>query len=217
MIIHFVKGSGRMDASRIIAKLENRMPTILGMEQFSRFGILVPLIEKQGELHVLFEVRALDLRRQPGEICFPGGRVEKTDADEKETAIRETSEELGITSESIQQVQALDYIVSQFGTIIYPYVGFVDESLELRPNPSEVAEVFTVPLSFFQRTEPDIHNIHFRVEPEHNFPYDAIIGGENYNWQTREMEEHFYYYEDRVIWGLTAKVIYHLVHVLNDK
>lgn len=138
-----------MDASRIIAKLENRMPTILGMEQFSRFGILVPLIEKQGELQVLFEVRALDLRRQPGEICFPGGRVEKTDVDEKETAIRETSEELGITPQSIQHVQALDYIVSQFGTIIYPYVGFIDESLELRPNPSEVAEVFTVPLSFF--------------------------------------------------------------------
>ncbi|TYR80478.1 CoA pyrophosphatase [Priestia megaterium] len=205
-----------MNTSDIIYRLSKREPTILGMDEFLQFGVLVPLVEKDNELHVLFEVRSQNLRRQPGEICFPGGRIEEGDSTPEQAAKRETAEELGILTEQIMNVQPLDYMVSQFGTIIYPYVGFLDEKLELRPNPSEVAEVFTVPLSFFKNNQPDVYNIHFKVEPEPTFPFDAIIGGENYNWQPRKMEEHFYYFEDRVIWGLTAKILHHLVDVLNQ-
>jgi coenzyme A diphosphatase NUDT7 len=205
-----------MSLEKIVAKLQNRIPTILDINEFLKFSVLVPLIEKENGIHVLFEVRAFDLRRQPGEICFPGGKIEKSDKDEKHSAIRETTEELGILEHQITHTFPLDYMVSPFGTIIYPYVGTITEPRKIRPNPSEVAEVFTVPLSFFMETKPDCYKLNFRVHPEEGFPYESIHGGENYNWQTRKIDEYFYHYEDKVIWGLTAKVLVHFVEILRD-
>jgi peroxisomal coenzyme A diphosphatase NUDT7 len=199
----------------ILETLTKRNPNILGMDEFLQFAVLVPLVQKQDELHVLFEVRAHHLRRQPGEICFPGGKIEPNDSTPQDAAVRETTEELGIENKAVENVKPLDYIVSQFGTIIYPYIGVLKDDLPLRPNPSEVAEIFTVPLSFFKENPPEVHHIHFKVEPDSTFPFDDIIGGEDYNWQTRKMEEHFYYYENRVIWGLTAKILHHFTQLLN--
>ncbi|NEU34154.1 CoA pyrophosphatase, partial [bacterium LRH843] len=64
------------------------------MDEFLQFAVLVPLVQKQDELHVLFEVRAHHLRRQPGEICFPGGKIEPNDSTPQDAAVRETTEEL---------------------------------------------------------------------------------------------------------------------------
>lgn len=87
----------------------------------------------------------------------------------------------------------------------------------MKPNPSEVAEFFTVPISFLMNTEPDRFKIHFEVKPEKNFPFHLISGGENYNWQTRQTEELFYHYDGKVIWGLTARVLKHFLEVINDQ
>jgi len=204
-----------MNVKALLDKINKRTPTILGIDQFSQFAILVPLIEKEGELHVLFEVRSADLRRQPGEICFPGGRVEKDDPDEAYTAIRETTEELGIDASAIIATAPLDYMVSPFGTVIHPFVGVIND-IPLKPNASEVGEIFTVPLSYFKEQKPDIHNVTFKVEPGKDFPFHHIIGGEDYEWQARHMEEYFYYYEDRVIWGLTARILAHFLELTNN-
>ncbi|RBP01168.1 CoA pyrophosphatase [Rossellomorea aquimaris] len=201
-----------MDVNEILQLFKERTPRILGSETFSEYAILLPLIEVNGQTHVLFEVRSLNMRRQPGEICFPGGRIDRSDSDEKAAAIRETSEELGIHADTITDVYPLDYIVSPFGTIIYPYVGKINVSIkELKPNQAEVEEIFTTPLTYLQEREPDLYNIKFKMEPEESFPFKQIPGGENYNWQARNMKEHFYYYEDKVIWGLTARVLHHFV------
>ncbi|MGE6752462.1 NUDIX hydrolase [Rossellomorea sp. NPDC071047] len=205
-----------MDVNEILQLFKERTPRILGSETFSEYAILLPLIEVNGQTHVLFEVRSLNMRRQPGEICFPGGRIDRSDSDEKAAAIRETSEELGIHSDTITDVYPLDYIVSPFGTIIYPYVGKINVSLkELKPNHAEVEEIFTTPLAYLQEREPDLYNIKFKMEPEESFPFKQIPGGENYNWQARNMKEHFYYYEDKVIWGLTARILHHFVKLLS--
>jgi peroxisomal coenzyme A diphosphatase NUDT7 len=205
-----------MDVNEILQLFKERTPRILGSETFSEYAILLPLIEVNGQTHVLFEVRSLNMRRQPGEICFPGGRIDRSDSDEKAAAIRETSEELGIHTDTITDVYPLDYIVSPFGTIIYPYVGKISVSLkELKPNQAEVEEIFTTPLTYLQEREPDLYNIKFKMEPEDSFPFKQIPGGENYNWQARNMKEHFYYYEDKVIWGLTARVLHHFVKLLS--
>ncbi|MFC3886027.1 NUDIX hydrolase [Bacillus songklensis] len=206
-----------MKIEKLITKLHNRTPAILGSENFSKYAVLVPLIEKNEDIHVLFEVRALDLRRQPGEICFPGGRIDNTDKDERHTAVRETSEELGIQESSINNVFPLDYMISPFGTIVYPYVGIIEHPEQMKPNPSEVGEVFTIPLSFLKEIEPDEYKINFKVEPEQNFPFDLIVGGENYNWQARTMDEYFYYYDDKVIWGLTARILKHFLEVVHEE
>ena len=203
-----------MDLEKITSQLINRNRNILGSENFSKFSILLPLLEKDNELHILFEVRAHHLRRQPGEICFPGGKIDKSDKNEQFTAIRETTEELGISSDLITNVFPLDYMVSPFGSIIYPYVGVISEPDKIKANQSEVAEIFTVPITYFQKAKPDCYKMNFKINPEPNFPYELIEGGQNYDWQTRHLDEYFYFYDDYVIWGLTARVLYHFLEVV---
>ncbi|WP_223595495.1 NUDIX hydrolase [Neobacillus bataviensis] len=203
-----------MERETILTKLKDHVPTILGSEKFSRYAVMLPLIQKENGIHVLFEVRSQQLRRQPGEICFPGGRIDPGDFDEKAAAIRETKEELGIAGENICEVFPLDFMVSPFGMMVFPFAGFITNPGSIQANPSEVGELFTVPLSFFIEKEPEIYRIEFKAEPEENFPFDLIVGGENYNWRTRGMEEYFYIYEDKVIWGLTARILAHFIEMI---
>lgn len=203
-----------MNLENILKKLTNHTPTILGSEKFSKFAIMLPLLQKENEIHVLFEVRSLELRRQPGEICFPGGKIDSQDINEQGAAIRETVEELGISRDAIKNIFPLDYMISPYGMIVYPFVGFITEPNNFKPNPSEVGEIFTVPLSFFVNHPPNIYKINFKAEPEENFPYDLIAGGKNYNWRTRDLEEYFYHYNDKVIWGLTAKILAHFIEMV---
>lgn len=203
-----------MGLEQILGKLKGHTPKILGSEQFSKYAVMVPLLQKEDGFHVLLEVRSLELRRQPGEICFPGGRIDAEDRDEKDAAIRETVEELGINKEQISDIHPLDYMISPFGMMIFPFVGFINNPQNILPNPSEVGEVFTVPLSFFIKNEPEIYHIEFKAEPEENFPFDLIVGGENYNWRTHGIEEYFYRYDGKVIWGLTAKILSHFIKLI---
>ncbi|GHI00920.1 NUDIX hydrolase [Neobacillus kokaensis] len=204
-----------MELEAILSKLKKHTPSILGSSEYSKYAVMVPLIQKEDGIHVLFEVRSLQLRRQPGEICFPGGKIDLDDIDEKAAAIRETKEELGVDSSDISGVLPLDFMVSPFGMLIYPFVGYVSQPEKIKCNPVEVSEVFTVPLSFFMSHEPEIHYVKFKVIPEQNFPYDLIVGGKNYNWRTREVEEYFYVYEDKAIWGMTARILAHFIELLH--
>lgn len=203
-----------MDPKSILDKVKNRVPEILGNKDFSKYAILLPLIEKNGEIHILFEVRSHDLRNQPGDICFPGGRIDLEDQTEEDTAIRETIEELGIKREEISDIFPLDYIVSPFGMIVYTFAGTIDSAARFTPNPPEVDHIFTVPLSFFLNKEPKVYRVNFDIQPEESFPFDLIAGGENYNWRTRQADEYFYIYEDKVIWGLTAKILAHFMEII---
>jgi peroxisomal coenzyme A diphosphatase NUDT7 len=203
-----------MELESVLGKIKNHTPTILGSEKYSKYAVMVPLIEKEDGIHVLFEVRSLELRRQPGEICFPGGRIDDEDKDEKSAAIRETAEELGIDKQNIINVFPLDFMISPFGMMIYPYVGLISNPENIQPNPTEVGEIFTVPLTYFINKEPKIYHVNFKVEPEENFPFNLVIGGENYNWRTRAIDEYFYIYEEKVIWGLTATILAHFIELL---
>jgi peroxisomal coenzyme A diphosphatase NUDT7 len=203
-----------MHIEYVLSTFKNHKPTILGSSDFSKFSILLPLLEINNETHVLFEVRSQELRRQPGEICFPGGRMDQSDETEMFTSIRETSEELGIPVNLIKNVLPMDFIVSPFGMVVYPFVGVITDPNQINPNPSEVDEIFTVPLSYLYQTEPKSYKINFKLEPEEGFPYDLIVGGANYQWQNRNTTEYFYFYKDKVIWGLTAKILNHFLENL---
>lgn len=61
---------------------------------------------------------------------------------------------------------------------------------------------------------PEIYHVNYRVEPPDNFPHKLVVGGENYKWQPRQMEEYFYLYNGRVIWGMTAKILTHFIEIL---
>ena len=155
-----------MRTSNIIKQLENRQPSILGHEKYREYAILLPLIEHENGIQILFEVRSMNLRSQPGDICFPGGKIDKEDRDPQHAATRETSEELGISESGVYNIIPLDYIVSDFGRIIYPFIGRIKYPEQITPNKDEVEETFTVPLSFFLQTKPEKYKVDFQVVPE---------------------------------------------------
>lgn len=203
-----------MKLNYILTKLQKREPTILDYEKFKKSAILIPLIEKNNELHLLFEVRSFQMRTQPGDICFPGGRIEQQDKSPLHTAIRETSEELGIDEKNIEEVIPLDYLVSDMGRIIYPFIGTLANPEEIIPHEAEVEEVFTVPLSFLMETKPERHTVNVHVQPDESFPFELIVGGKDYDWHVRQIDELFYKYDGKVIWGLTAKILTHFVDLI---
>lgn len=191
-----------------IDRIKNNQPHVLGHINFQSYSVLVPLIKINQDIHIMFEKRAEHLRRQPGEICFPGGRIEKEYEDSMTAAIRETTEELQINKEDIMIVGQLDFFVTSSDSIIYPFVGWIEkEFTDISPNASEVGEIFAVPLSYLLNTEPKIYEIKYNLEPEDNFPYHLIPGGKKYNWRKGSIKEYFYCYEDKVIWGMTARIL----------
>jgi peroxisomal coenzyme A diphosphatase NUDT7 len=185
---------------------ENRNPHILGYKQCRRAAVMIPLIQENNGYSVLFQVRSSRLRHQPGEICFPGGRIEPTDLTEKAAAIRETCEELGIVEQDIEVLGPIDYFVATH-TIVYPYLCTISGQTKLSPDPNEVAEIFTVPLDVLLGQEPELHEVPIRMEPREDFPFHLIPNGKNYKWRKALVLEYFYFYEDKVIWGLTARIL----------
>ncbi|GAB2542456.1 NUDIX hydrolase [Gracilibacillus alcaliphilus] len=206
-----------MEINNIFHTLKGRTPSLMGYQYFKRSSIMIPLVDKDGETHVLFEVRSMNLRSQPGDVCFPGGRIDPSDKDPLHTAVRETREELGLTADDISDLIPLDYIINDLGRIIYPFVGRLKSLANIAPNPDEVDSIFTVPLAFFLKTEPERYKVHIDMQPEKDFPFHLIVGGEDYQWRLRAMEEHFYQYNGQTIWGLTARILTHFIELIKQK
>jgi 8-oxo-dGTP pyrophosphatase MutT (NUDIX family) len=110
-------------------------------------AVLLPIIQRE-EPAMLFTRRTPHLARHAGQVSFPGGRADEGDADLTETALRETREETGITSDFVALAGFLDPYETGTGFAIVPVVGVVNEGFRLTPDPGEVDEVFEVPLSF---------------------------------------------------------------------
>lgn len=193
--------------------LNNRKPFVMGHQALFQSAVLVPLIEQNGQLYVLLEQRALHMRRQPGEIGFPGGRIDPHDRDPQAAAVRETCEELGIDADQIEIVGPLDYVVTAF-QIVFPFVGRIKQPELIRPNPDEVANVFCVSLKHFQEASPELYLVNLRMEPPDHFPFDLIPDGRHYKWRGGQIPEYFYEYEGRVIWGLTARILHHFLTLI---
>ncbi|KAM5295919.1 peroxisomal coenzyme A diphosphatase NUDT7 isoform 2-T3 [Glossophaga mutica] len=116
---------------------------------YSKCSILLPLLVKEGKLHLLFTLRSEKLRRSPGEVCFPGGKRDPTDEDDVATALREAQEEVGLCPQQVEVVCCLVPYVFERNTLITPVVGFIDHNFQAQPNPDEVKSVFLVPLEYF--------------------------------------------------------------------
>ena len=197
--------------------LKQRKQGILGENQSFRSAVFMPLLELNGEPHVLFEKRAADLKVQPGEICFPGGAIDQKDASPAQAAIRETSEELKISREDIELVAPLDIMVSPFNAIVYPFVGVIKNPNNISCNPSEVDEIFYVPLQHLIDQDPLKYVVNLAVQMPEDYPYELVPGGKNYPYRTGKMPQQFYFWEDRIIWGLTARILHHFLDLLSSK
>ncbi len=168
-------------------------------------AVLIPLIETKNGLEILFEMRALDLVVQPGDICLPGGRIE-TGETSREAAIRETCEELLVQSAQIQVLAPMDGVLGPAQTIIWPYLATL-EGYHNTFSEAEVDHVFTIPLDWFLSQEPERHVSWMINQPEEDFPYELIHGGKNYGFRKRPHEMLFYKHDHATIWGATARIV----------
>lgn len=186
---------------------------------FQEFAVLIPIFQQDDGPHILFEVRSEKLQSQPGEICLPGGRMEPGELPEH-TALRETCEELGICLDRVELLGAAVPVHTPFRYALYPYIGWLNPfsiTADVHLNPDEVAEVFSVPLAWFLNTKPQIYPVTTRFEFPEDFPYHLIQNGRDYAWKTGEHPVHFYRYGNRVIWGMTARIIYEFCNRLTAK
>ena len=143
-------------------------------------AVLVPLINRDDGLTVLFTERSRDLPDHPGQISFPGGRVEHDDGDAGSAALREAREEVGLPSERVTLIGRLAEYETVTGYRVTPVVGWVEPPFEVRADPVEVADVFEVPLAFL--LDPANQQRHFRMIGDRRRDYYAIPYGDRYIW-----------------------------------
>lgn len=204
-----------MELERLKKCLAGREPGL--MDATGRYAVLVPLVRGKDGLSLLYEVRARKMRRQPGEVCFPGGRMEGAERPE-DCALRETWEELGISGEKLQLLGRLDFIAHRANFILYPVLALVDgEAVEhMMPNPAEVEETFLVPLSHLLEHPPLEYDYELIPRTGEGFPYELIGIPRDYRWQPGGENVPVYPWQGRAIWGLTGRITRHLVRLIKE-
>ncbi|MFL0267726.1 NUDIX hydrolase [Candidatus Clostridium radicumherbarum] len=191
----------------------DRKPSIIG--EYKRSAVMLLLYEEDGETYLIFEERAHNLRHQPGDICFPGGKIEKNEIP-KETAIRETMEELNLKSEDMDLIGEMDYFVSPYGSIMYPFVAKT-KAHNIYPSKDEVDHIIKVPIKFFLENEPLSYDMEIAPNLKEDFPYHLVKGGKNYKFSRGKLPQFFYKYEGNVIWGFTAMIVKKFAEIIKKE
>lgn len=143
-------------------------------------AVLVPLVAHDSGLTVLLTKRTDHLHHHPGQISFPGGRVEAHDQSPVVAALRETAEEIGLRPGQVELLGLLPDYQTGTGFNITPVVGLVAPPFELRLDAFEVAEAFEVPLAFLM--DPRNQRLHSIVIEGQRRQYFAIPYGRHYIW-----------------------------------
>ena len=165
----------------------DRMLQIIAREQPIRpAAVLIPVVDHP-QPTVLLTQRSAHLNDHAGQISFPGGKIDATDASPLDTALREAEEEIGLGREFVDPVGYLDLYGTSFGFRILPTVARVRPGFKLRINQTEVDDAFEVPLAFLMN--PANHQLHSK--------------------EFRGIDRTFYAmpYEERYIWGATAGIL----------
>ena len=174
-------------------------------------AVLIPLVERNGEDHILFELRNPRID-QGGEVCFPGGRVESGETTQ-ETVIRETMEELEIGREQIRVIAPLYRMTGPGGSEISAFLGRIEDYKDSW-SADEVSKTFLVPLRELLDMEPLISGGRYEMHLNDGFPYDMIQNGKNYRWHKIRKNYYFYKTKPEIVWGMTAELLYHFLEEL---
>lgn len=149
-------------------------------------AVLIALIRRASGLSVLYTERSPDLRSHSGQIAFPGGKIDPTDADAADAALREAGEEVALDRTEARVLGFLPRYFTGSNYLITPVVALAEPSRPFVPNPAEVKSVFEVPLGWL-------------VDERNYGTYRIRRGGtEQRTWQI--------VHEDLVIWGITANL-----------
>jgi 8-oxo-dGTP pyrophosphatase MutT (NUDIX family) len=188
--LRFEVPPGLTDASAVPASGDqgtDRMLQILAREQPIRpAAVLIPVVDHPQPTVILTQ-RSAHLNDHAGQISFPGGKIDPTDASPLDAALREAEEEIGLSREFIDPIGYLDLYGTSFGFRILPTVARVKPGFKLRVSAAEVDDAFEVPLAFLM--DPANHQLHSK--------------------QFRGIERTFYAmpFEERYIWGATAGIL----------
>lgn len=159
-------------------------------------AVLAPLyFDDEGVPHLIFTKRPLTLRQHAGQISFPGGGRDDSDATPLHAALREAEEELGIPTEAVDVLGMLDELPTITRFRIRPFVGVIPHDLPLKPNPDEVAEVLKVPIP----TLLDPSRVRHETKEVPFLPGPQVID--------------YYDLGHHVIWGATARILRNLFEI----
>lgn len=201
----------------MIANVKNIMkdyePKIYGGRKES--AVLIPLVQVDGEWHILYEVRS-NLVSQAGDSSFPGGKVEPGETYE-EAAIRETMEELNLNRDNIKVHGEMDFIIGQF-MIIRCFVGELVgiEVSDIKPN-EEVEQVYSIPVKYFMENDPKYYSVQFNPRLEEEF--EKSLGENEFKFNLRNHGEKVpvYEIEHHSLWGYTANLTERFIEIIRDK
>jgi 8-oxo-dGTP pyrophosphatase MutT (NUDIX family) len=175
-----------MVADRIITALKLRSPQTLAGNGYKPAAVLVPIQERSDGDYLVLTKRADHLSTHKGQIAFPGGRVDPSDADATETALRECYEEIGVGPECVRILGRLDEFTAGYGIVVTPVVGLIPAECEFCIDPAETTAVASVPIASLMR-------------PPNCVLSDYLSPGGHPNY-------HFYV-NGWDVWGVTARII----------
>ncbi len=187
-----------------LESLRGRKAGLILQEHCRKAAVIIPVIKTENGPEVLFEVRSEKIGRQPGDVCFPGGAMLEGEAP-LDAAVRETCEELLISPDQLEMICACD-MFHNASTLIYPFAAYLSGYCGTFSS-DEVAEVFTVPLEFFVKTEPIVYDARMVKDLDDDFPYGLINRGKDYKWPPRIDKELFWSCGDHTVWGISARIM----------
>nr|WP_162011200.1 CoA pyrophosphatase [Streptococcus sp. S784/96/1] len=198
---------------KIKEKLEGYTAKPLGVTK--HYAVLLPLIWENDEWQVLYQIRSYTIS-QPGEVAFPGGRVEAGEAF-SQAAVRETIEELNLSADVIELVGEIDYFVYQ-DREIHCFIGhlMIENWRAITPN-NEVERLFTIPLRQLLETAPTYYKLKADFRKDSDFPFERINQGENYRFGHQNRKIPFYEHVGENLWGMTAQFTNRFVEILQGK
>jgi NUDIX domain. len=182
--------------SRIRQSVTNYRPCKLEYTTGTRASVMLPLFEKEDDLHILLTKRTNGMKVHPGEISFPGGMYEEADADTMKTALRECREEIGVGSDDVEIVGRLDDMATLTGFVITPYVGIIPYPYRFKINQKEVAYLIYLPFEHLRGSKLVREQIEYGGKAE---TIDCM------------------YYNGERIWGATCRILLKLKQIVHDE
>jgi 8-oxo-dGTP pyrophosphatase MutT (NUDIX family) len=174
------------------------------MSQFSTdepkpAAVLIPLLNRDGDWHLLFTRRHADLPEHSGQVAFPGGRADPEDSSPTITALREAKEEIGLEPKDVIILGQLKEFLTITNYLVTPVVALIPWPYEFSPADNEVSRIFTIPLRWL--AAPENYEEHTRNLPSSNVSISVI---------------YFHEYDGEILWGASARFTLMLLEILRN-